>query len=102
MMDVKSLYTGTPHRDGLEDLKFFYNKRSLLEPPTTTSIGLADLVFITLNNFAFDGEHYQQISGVAMGTKMGPSYANLFFMLNNILIWFRVNLDLIWCKRRRR
>ncbi len=33
---------------------------------------------LTLNNFSFDGEHYQQISGVAMGTKMGPNYANLF------------------------
>ena len=38
---------------------------------------LAELL-LTLNNFAFDGEHYQQISGVAMGTKMDPSYANLF------------------------
>ena len=37
-------------------------------------IRLAELV-LTLNNFSFDGEHYQQISGVAMGTKMG---ANLF------------------------
>ena len=33
---------------------------------------------LTLNNFSFDGEDYQQISGVAMGTKMGPSYADLF------------------------
>ena len=33
---------------------------------------------LTLNNFSFDGEHYQQISGVAMVTKMGPNYANLF------------------------
>jgi hypothetical protein len=38
---------------------------------------LAELV-LTLNNFSFDGEHYQQINGVAMGTKMGPNYANLF------------------------
>ena len=76
-MDVKSLYTVIPHRDGLETLKFFLNKRTLLEPSTTTLIRLAELV-LTLNNFSFDGEHYQQISGVAMGTKMGPSYANLF------------------------
>ena len=27
---------------------------------------------------SFDCEHYQQISGVAMGTKMGSNYANLF------------------------
>ena len=33
---------------------------------------------LTLNNFFFDGEHYQQISGVAMETKMGSNYANLF------------------------
>ena len=76
-MDVKSLYTVIPHRDGLEALKFFLNKRTILEPSTTTLIRLAELV-LTLNNFSFDGEHYQQISGVAMGTKMGPSYANLF------------------------
>ena len=40
-------------------------------------IRLAELV-LTLNNFSFDGEHYQQIGGVAMCTKMGPNYANLF------------------------
>ena len=61
-MDVKSLYTVIPHRDGLEALKFFLNKRTLLEPSTTTLIRLAELV-LTLNNFSFDGEHYQQISG---------------------------------------
>ena len=33
---------------------------------------------LTLNNFSLDCELYQQISGVAMGTKIGPSYANLF------------------------
>ena len=64
-MDVKSLYTVIPHRDGLEALKFFLNKRTLLEPSTTTLIRLAELV-LTLNNFSFDGEHYQQISGVPM------------------------------------
>ena len=32
----------------------------------------------TLYNFTFDSEHYQLISGLAMGTKMGPNYANLF------------------------
>ena len=38
---------------------------------------------LTLNNFAFDGKHYRQISGVAMATNMGSSYANLLVMLNN-------------------
>ena len=60
-MDVKSLYTVIPHRDGLEDLKFFLNKCTLLEPSTTTLIRLAELV-LTFNNFSFDGEHYQQLN----------------------------------------
>ena len=76
-VDVKSLYTVIPHHEGLKALKFFFDKRPTQEPSTTTLIRMAELV-LTLNNFSFDGEHYQQISGVAMGTKMGPNYANLF------------------------
>ena len=38
---------------------------------------VAELV-LTLNCFSFAGSYYKQINGVAMGTKMGPSYANLF------------------------
>jgi hypothetical protein len=30
------------------------------------------------NNFTFDANHYLQINGTAMGTKMAPSYANIF------------------------
>ncbi len=76
-MDVKSLYTVIPHHDGLMVLKFFLDKHPVQEPSTSVLVWLAELV-LTLNNFSFDGEHYKQISGVAMGTKMGPNYANLF------------------------
>ena len=31
-----------------------------------------------MNNFSFNDNHYLQIHGTAMGTKMAPSYANLF------------------------
>jgi hypothetical protein len=30
------------------------------------------------NNFIFNGDQYLQINGTAMGTKMAPSYANIF------------------------
>ncbi|KAL9952017.1 hypothetical protein ACROYT_G039216 [Oculina patagonica] len=55
-MDIKSLYT---------------------QPPTDTLVRLAELV-PSLNTFDFGGTHYQQVGGVAMGTKMGPNYACLF------------------------
>jgi len=44
---------------------------------TNTLFRLAELV-LTLNSFEFNGQFFDQISGVAMGTKMGPSYACLF------------------------
>ena len=76
-MDVCSLYTSIPHQDGLQALKFFLDKRVVKIPPTDILLRLAELV-LTMNSFEFNGEYFHQISGVAMGTKMGPSYACLF------------------------
>ena len=76
-MDVKSLYTVIPNDEGLLALKHFFDRRTVLEPSTATLLRLAELV-LTLNCFSFDNRYFQQINDVAMGTKMGPSYANLF------------------------
>ena len=35
-------------------------------------------MILTMNNFSFNDNHYLQIHGTTMGTKMAPSYANLF------------------------
>ena len=51
--------------------------RTVKKPSSETLLRLAELM-LTLNCFSFAGSYYKQISGVAMGTKMGPSYANLF------------------------
>ena len=40
-------------------------------------IELLELV-LTNNHFEFNGRYYHQLSGTAMGTKLAPSYANLF------------------------
>ena len=76
-MDIKSLYTVIPNNSGLEALAHFLDKRTVLEPPTSTLTRLAELV-LTLNAFTFNGEFYKQTGGVAMGSKMGPNYACLF------------------------
>ena len=55
----------------------FFDQRTVTEPSSETLLRLAELV-LTLNCFSFAGNYYKQINGVAMGTKMGPSYSNLF------------------------
>ena len=76
-MDVVSLYTNIPHGEGLIALRHFLDKRVTQTPPTATLIRLAELV-LDMNAFEFNGQFYKQTSGVAMGTKMGPSFACLF------------------------
>ena len=61
-----------------------------------------------MNNFEFENNHYLQLHGTAMGTKMAPAYANLFMgdleqkilaqSLPKPLVWWR-NIDdvfMIW------
>ena len=75
-MDITSLYTVIPNNEGLQALKYFFNQRPIKKPNSETLLRLAELV-LALNCFPFGDNYYKQINGVAMGTKMGPSYANL-------------------------
>ena len=56
-------------------------------------------MILTDNTFIFNGQHYRQVNGTAMGLKMAPSYA-YFFMgkfeelalpgaTHSPLIWWR-------------
>ena len=71
------LYTVIPNNGGLQALTYYLDQRTIKEPPTHTLTHLAELV-LKLNAFSFNDQHYRQIVGVAMGTKMGPNYACLF------------------------
>ena len=76
-MDITSLYTFIPNGKGLLALTHFFDLRTVKEPGSETLLRLTELV-LTLNCFSFADSYYKQISSVAMGTKMGPSYVNLF------------------------
>ena len=79
-MDVKSLYTVIPNNGGLQALAYFLDQRTVKESSTHTLVRLAELV-LTLNAFSFEDQHYCQIGGVAMGSRMGPNYACLFLSI---------------------
>ena len=97
-MDVTSLYTNIPHDDGIAACRKIWEQRTDQEPPTDCLVEMLTLV-LKNNNFTFDGNHYLQINGRAMGTKMAPSYANMFMgdleerlllsSLRQPLSWFR-------------
>ena len=76
--DVRSLYTNIPRTEGIAACEYYLNKRTEQVIPTEWISKLINLV-LTLNHFTFEkNKFYLQIFGTAMGTKMAPSYANLF------------------------
>jgi len=76
-MDITSLYTVIPNNERRQALRVFFYQCTIKEPSSETLLRLAKLV-LTLNCFSFADSPHKQVNGVAMGTKMGPSYANLF------------------------
>ena len=76
-IDVVGLYPHIPHNEGLEAIRKVLNTRSNPEIPTDDIVDMAELV-LRNNNFEFDGNHFLQKRGTAIGTRMAPSYANIF------------------------
>ena len=74
-MDVTSLYTNIPHDDGIAACRTIWEQRTNQEPRTEC---LVETLTLVLKSNNFDGNHYLQINGTAMGTNMAPSYANIF------------------------
>ena len=80
-IDVKSLYLNIPHREGINAvLNRLYGTSQLADEMSLPSGTMKDLLGIVLqqNYFQFADKMYHQIQGTAMGTKMAPSYANVF------------------------
>ena len=80
-IDVKSLYLNIPHEDGIKAvLNRLYCTQELANQMTIPPGTMTDLLGIVLkqNYFQFADKMYHQIQGTAMGTKMAPSYANIF------------------------
>lgn len=96
-IDVNSLYTEIPHVEGLGALTRFLQERSVPRIPSTNFlVKLAECV-LTMNVFKFAGQVYLQKRGTAMGTRMAPSYANLFMAdLENGFLASREKAPLLW------
>ena len=78
-LDVIALYPSIPIIEGMKAIwPMLRDSRPQAQYPTNTSImRLLELV-LRKNNFQFNGQNYLQIAGTAMGTRMAPSFANLY------------------------
>ena len=113
-VDVVGLYPHIPHDEGIEAVK-----EALLTWDSNVENGrkLGDLkndlvefteIVLKNNNFEFDERHFVQKLGTAIGTRMAPSYANIFMdklerqLISNALIkphtWWRYidDIFIIW------
>ena len=78
-LDVTALYTNIPHWEGLAVIKNLLTKsRPTTSQPTNQDILRLLSLVLTLNHFEFDNSFFTQKGGVAMGSKVSPSFANLF------------------------
>lgn len=79
-VDVSSLYTNIPHKDGIaacaQALQADIDPDPL-RPPTEILVEMLNIV-LKNNVIEFNNEFFLQLQGTAMGTKMAPAYANLF------------------------
>ena len=77
---MKSLYSNIPHKEGLKALEKTLQNENVPRIKIETMIDFSKLVFIC-NHFKFLGQHCLQMLGTAMGTKMAPSYVNIFMCI---------------------
>ena len=79
-VDVKSLYTNIPNDEGIQACYEAWLEQEMSDPqhpPAEVLRHLLELV-LKLNTFKFNGKHYLQKFGTAMGSKLAPAYTNTF------------------------
>ena len=93
---VSLLYTNILHDKGINACEEFSNTRIDQSPPTKDLCQLIYLIFES-NAFIFNGAYYLQVQGMAMGSQMAPSYANLFMRkFEQQFLQTQNKLPLVW------
>jgi peptide-methionine (R)-S-oxide reductase len=75
-LDVSSLYTNIPHKEGIAAVEKFMTPRVGKEK--AQMIAKFTEMVLTGNIFEFNGKLFLQKCGTAMGSKMAPSYACIY------------------------
>jgi hypothetical protein len=100
-LDVAALYPSIPLEQGLEaarkTFEAFRPGRNV-KPSNQTLMKFLEAV-LKKNNFTFNGNHYLQISGTAIGTMVAPSFGNRFLNEFEILhVYTYKKQPLVWLR----
>lgn len=79
-IDINSLYTNIETELGLQAVAEAFQKHPDPSRPDKAILELLELS-LNRNDFEFNGKHYLQIHGTAMGKKFAPAFANLYMSL---------------------
>ena len=99
--NVTSLYTNIPNAEGCHCIyRLLHMHRQLLATElSNTSISKLLWFVLTKNSFHFNGKHYLQVSGTAMGTRVAPIYANRFMAdFEERFVYKRDKQPLVWLR----
>lgn len=114
-LDVSALYTNIPKEEGIKAVREMMkqHRESLMGDLHPLTIVTLLRMVLEMNNFQFNGQHYLQIGGTAMGTRVAPTFANIFmahFEATHVytyplqpVLWLRFidNIFLLWTHWRR-
>ena len=77
---------------------YFMRLHNFANDKKETTIQFIKLV-LTCNNLTFQGKHYVQQTGTAMGTRMAPSYANRYMdQLEDHFLREAADQPLVWSR----
>ena len=76
-VDVDALYTNIDTSLGLQAIRETFKRYPHPGRPEDEILQLLELG-LTCNDFEFNGKHYLQVHGTAMGKKFAPAYANIY------------------------
>ena len=96
-IDFKSLYTNIPVQDAINAIKELVWKYGNVIPNVEFIVEFLDVI-LKNSLMTFDGEYFQQIFGVIMGTNVAPILANIYMAtLENLLKEkSKTNTKIIW------
>ena len=79
-MDVVGMYNNIEHQEGMDCFREALNSSKFRPNPILPTEFLMTLLLfvLTMNVFVFNGSHYHQLWGTAMGTRVAPTYACIF------------------------